>query len=173
MVMGAHMNGDKGGGVTAHETLYDRGESVREPATSPLVARLAAGVRGRSHHGGMSKYLQARTHMRTLACGSRERSVRSPSGLRLSGRRRTRVCEQETDPWGLLSACCVQVRRMGYSLTGGAHMSASMEEWATRGREERMGIGPDWCSATQVAFYTFLILSYLFFSFIFLFPFYF
>jgi hypothetical protein len=100
-------------GVTARETLYDRGESVREPATSPLVARLATSVRGRSRHGGVGKVLQARAHMRTLACGSRERSVRLPSGLRLSGRRRARVCEQETDPWGLLSACGVQGKAHG------------------------------------------------------------
>jgi hypothetical protein len=95
------------------ETLYDRGESVREPATYPLVARLAAGVRGRSRHGGVGKVLQARTHMRTLACRSHERSVRPPSGLRLSGRRRARVCEQETDPLGLLSGCSVQGKAHG------------------------------------------------------------
>jgi hypothetical protein len=66
-------------------------------------------------------------------------------------------------------ACCrravSRVRRTGYSLTGGAHMSASMEEWAARGREERMGIGPDWCSAAKVAFLFFS--SYRFFSFLF------
>jgi hypothetical protein len=45
-------------------------------------------------------------------------------------------------------------------------MSASMEEWAARGREERMGIGPDWCSVAQVAFYSFLLISsFLFFFF--------
>jgi hypothetical protein len=51
-------------------------------------------------------------------------------------------------------------------------MSASMEEWVVRGREERMGIGPDWCSAAQVAFYSFLlILSFLFLLYFFPFTF--